>query len=148
MQFPLWKEESIPNIFDDDDDMDLLKDRNYETFLEYDNGDEKQSYQQQARQREEAEIAKFNFESYLVRQQIEEEEESRRNEFEEEKFTRPAHLAQADSDYDDDYDNTNSKKNRSLMSGKGKKRREALRNAFTVNVSYCRSEIETIQAMI
>jgi len=41
MQFPLWKEESIPNIFDDDDDMDLLKDRNYETFLEYDNGDEK-----------------------------------------------------------------------------------------------------------
>ena len=41
MQYPLWKEESIPDLFNDDDDLDLLKDRNYDTLLEYDNYDEK-----------------------------------------------------------------------------------------------------------
>lgn len=46
MQYPLWKEESIPDLFHDDDDIELLKDRNYETLLEYDTYDEKQSYQQ------------------------------------------------------------------------------------------------------
>ena len=77
MQYPLWKEESIPDLFNDDDDIELLKDRNYETLLEYDNLDEKQSYWQQARQREEAEIAKINFENFILRQQLEEEEEMR-----------------------------------------------------------------------
>lgn len=44
MQYPLWKEESIPDLINDDEDIDLLKERNYETLLEYDNFDEKQSY--------------------------------------------------------------------------------------------------------
>jgi hypothetical protein len=67
MQYPLWKEESIPDLINDEEDMELLKKRNYETLLEYDNYDEQQSYQQQARKKEEAEIAKFNFENYLIR---------------------------------------------------------------------------------
>ena len=40
MQYPLWKEESIPNLFDDEEDFDLLKERHYETLLEYDTVDE------------------------------------------------------------------------------------------------------------
>ena len=67
MQYPLWKEESIPDLFNDDDDIDLLRDRNYETLLEYDNETEPPSHHQKNRQREEAEISKFNFESYLIR---------------------------------------------------------------------------------
>lgn len=43
MQYPLWKEESIPDLINDDEDIELLKDRNYETLLEYDNIDEPQS---------------------------------------------------------------------------------------------------------
>ncbi len=46
MQYPLWKEESIPDLINDDDDIELLQKRNYETLLEYDNYDEQQSYQQ------------------------------------------------------------------------------------------------------
>ena len=53
--------------------------RNYDTLLDYDNDEEKLSYQQQTRQREEAEIAKINFENYLIRQQLEEEEQMRQN---------------------------------------------------------------------
>ena len=49
MQYPLWKEESIPDLINDDEDFDLLKERNYETLLEYDNIDEPQSHQQKAR---------------------------------------------------------------------------------------------------
>lgn len=36
MQYPLWKEESIPDLINHDEDFDLLKERNYETLLEYD----------------------------------------------------------------------------------------------------------------
>ena len=35
MQYPLWKEESIPDLINHDEDFDLLKERNYETLLEY-----------------------------------------------------------------------------------------------------------------
>jgi len=106
MHYPLWKEESIPDLINDDEDIELLKDRNYETLLEYDIIDEPQSNQQKARQREEAEIAKFNFENYLIRQQLEEEEEQMRNLIttggggEEMKSSRPA----ACLDYDDSDD--------------------------------------------
>ena len=44
MQYPLWKEESIPDLINDDEDFELLKERNYETLLEYDTLDEPQSY--------------------------------------------------------------------------------------------------------
>ena len=67
MQFPLWKEESIPDLINHDEDFDLLKERNYETLLEYNGSDEPLSYQQKTRQKEEAEIAKINFESFLLR---------------------------------------------------------------------------------
>ena len=107
MQYPLWKEESIPDLFNDDDDIDLLRDRNYE-LPEYDNETEPQSHQQKARQREEAEIAKFNFESYLIRQQIEEEEEQmRQTGGEEMKSSRPA----ACQDYDDSDDSDDGRAN-------------------------------------
>ena len=43
MQYPLWKEESIPDLINDDEDFELLKERNYETLLEYENIDEPQS---------------------------------------------------------------------------------------------------------
>ena len=44
MQYPLWKEESIPDLINDDEDFcELLKERNYETLLDYDNTDEPQS---------------------------------------------------------------------------------------------------------
>lgn len=40
MQYPIWKEESIPDMINDDEDFDLLKERNYETLLDYDPLDE------------------------------------------------------------------------------------------------------------
>jgi len=43
MQYPLWKEESIPDLINDDEDMELLEKRNYETLLD-DNIDEQLSY--------------------------------------------------------------------------------------------------------
>jgi len=98
MQYPLWKEESIPDLYHNDDDIELLKDRNYETLLEYDNLDEKQSYWQQARQREEAEIAKINYENFLIRQQLEEEEEMRRaSGIEESKASQPVGCDESDA---------------------------------------------------
>ena len=45
-QYPLWKEESIPDLINDDEDINLLADRNYETLLDYGGPDEPQSYQQ------------------------------------------------------------------------------------------------------
>ena len=66
--YPLWKDESVPDLINDDEDFsNLLAERNFETLLDYGSPDEPPSYQQQARQREEAEIAKFNFENYLIR---------------------------------------------------------------------------------
>ena len=80
MHYPLWKEERIPDLVNDDEDFsNLLAERNFETLLEYGNPDEPISQQQQARRREEAEIAKFNYENYLLRQaELEEEEERMR----------------------------------------------------------------------
>ena len=46
MQYPIWKEESIPDLINDDEDFLLLKERNYETLLDYDQIDEPQSLQQ------------------------------------------------------------------------------------------------------
>jgi len=43
MQYPLWKEESIPDLINDDEDMELLEKRNDENFLD-DNFDEQLSY--------------------------------------------------------------------------------------------------------
>ena len=98
MQYPIWKEEEIPDLINDDEDFALLKERNYETLLDYD-GDEPQSLQQQACIREEAAIANINFETFLIRQQLEEEEEKMQDYMEEMKSSRPAQYAdQYDSD--------------------------------------------------
>ena len=43
MQYPLWKEESIPDLINDDEDMELLEKRNDEMFLD-DNIDEQLSH--------------------------------------------------------------------------------------------------------
>ena len=45
MEFPLWKEESVPDLINDDEDINLLAERNYETLLDYDGCDEPMSYQ-------------------------------------------------------------------------------------------------------
>ena len=68
-----FKEEEVPQLVfsNEDEDFELLKQRNYETLLDYD-VPEPQTYWQQAREREEAEIAKINFENFLLRQQEEE----------------------------------------------------------------------------
>ena len=52
----------------------MLKARNYETLDDYELQQQQLTWEQQARQREEAEIANINFESFLIRQQLEEEE--------------------------------------------------------------------------
>ena len=43
MQYTLWKEESIPDLINDDEDMELLEKRNDEMFLD-DNIDEQLSH--------------------------------------------------------------------------------------------------------
>ena len=41
MHYPLWKEERIPDLVNDDEDFsNLLAERNFETLLEYGNPDE------------------------------------------------------------------------------------------------------------
>ena len=107
MHYPLWKEERIPDLVNDDEDFsNLLAERNFETLLEYGNPDEPMSQQQQARRREEAEIAKFNYENYLLRQaELEEEEERMRQEKEETKSS-----CQANRDDDGDSDNSGEEK--------------------------------------
>lgn len=126
--------------------------RNYDTLLDYDNDEEKLSYQQQTRQREEAEIAKINFENYLIRQQLEEEEQMRQNgEYEETK-----------TDYD--YGNEDERqsagtiqemgqtvaslgspdKRKSKSRARKRAGKEYLKNMFCVNTSYCRHETETL----
>ena len=44
MQYPLWQEESIPDLINDDEDFELLKERNYETLLDYNAGEQPLSY--------------------------------------------------------------------------------------------------------
>ena len=43
MEYPIWKEESIPDLINDDDDINLLADRGFETLLDYDESKEPQS---------------------------------------------------------------------------------------------------------
>ena len=76
MMYPLWKEEVIPDLIfgNEDEDFEMLKARNYETLDDYELQQQQLTWEQQARQREEAEIANINFESFLIRQQLEEEE--------------------------------------------------------------------------
>ena len=81
MQYPLWEEEAVPELIlgNEEEDFEILKERNYETLLDYEQLDLQKSRQQQARQKEEAEIAKINFENFIIRQQLEEEEEMENN---------------------------------------------------------------------
>ena len=76
MMYPLWKEAVIPDLIfgNEDEDFEMLKARNYETLDDYELQQQQLTWEQQARQREEAEIANINFESFLIRQQLEEEE--------------------------------------------------------------------------
>ena len=73
MEFPLWKEEAIPDLLCDEQDIELVANRDHDIVLEIEE-DDKLTYQQKTRLREEEEIAKINFETYLIRQQLEEEE--------------------------------------------------------------------------
>jgi hypothetical protein len=57
----------------DDEDFELLKERNYETLLDYDIPDTVPSYVKLARQREEEEMAKINFQNCWMRMKEEEE---------------------------------------------------------------------------
>ena len=77
MQYPLWKEEEIPDLISgfEDEDFELLKDRNYDILDDSELTENQMSYHQQARQKEEAAIAEINFENFLIRQQMEEEEQ-------------------------------------------------------------------------
>jgi len=50
-----------------------LEQRNYETLLDYDT-ERHETYWDQVRKKEEEEISKINFESFLIRQQEEEDE--------------------------------------------------------------------------
>ena len=85
MEFPLWKEEAIPDLLCDEQDIELVANRGQDIVIEFDD-DDKLTYQQKARLREEEEISKINFENYLIRQQLEEEEQMRQNgEYEESK---------------------------------------------------------------
>ena len=74
MEFPLWKEEAIPDLLCDEQDIELVANRDHDNLIEFNDDDDKMTYQQKARLREEEEIAKINFENYLIRQQLEEEE--------------------------------------------------------------------------
>jgi len=69
---PPTPQEHSPTAFvigDGIEDFEILKMRNYEILEDYDNGDI--DYAREQRLREEEEIAKFNFESFLQRQREE-----------------------------------------------------------------------------
>ena len=67
------KDDEDPTAFiigNPNQDFDLLARRNYETLLDYDEN-ETESYHLAQRRREEEEISKFNFETFLERQKEE-----------------------------------------------------------------------------
>jgi len=51
MQYPLWKEEEIPDLISgfEDEDFDMLKDRNYDILDEPELTHNQMSYHQQSR---------------------------------------------------------------------------------------------------
>ena len=54
MQYPLWKEEEIPDLISgfEDEDFELLKDRNYDILDDSELTENQMSYHQQARQKD------------------------------------------------------------------------------------------------
>ena len=151
MQYPLWKEESVPDLFaNEDEDFDMLKDRNYEILDDNEVQPQQLTYQQQARQKEEAEISKINFENFLIRQQMEEEEQMQQNGIEESKDGYRPRGFNSD-EVDDGRPDVNSVCSISpSKKSRGGKRvgKEYVKNVFSINTSYCRTEIELIQHVI
>ena len=45
MQFPLWKEESVPDLLCDEQDIELVASRDHEVLIDFDNDEERLSYQ-------------------------------------------------------------------------------------------------------
>ena len=70
---------------------------------------------------------------------------------EEMKSSRPADYLYDDSDDSDDRNTTSAAQQKRSGTGKGKRMargREYVKNAFTINTSYCRHEVETLQLII
>lgn len=144
-----FKEEFVPNLIfgSEDEDFDLLKQRNYETLLDYDTP-EPQSYWQQVRQKEEAEIAKINFESFLQRQEEEGEMGMTHGAggFYGQQTTEAKRKDSTDFDSEQIAQSAQGERPASISPSKRKRRpgKEYLKNVFSINTSYCRSEIELI----
>ena len=44
MQYPLWKEENVPDLLCDEEDIEIMKERCYEGLLDYDESEERLTY--------------------------------------------------------------------------------------------------------
>ena len=136
---PPTPQEHSPTAFvigDGIEDFEILKMRNYEILEDYDNGDI--DYAREQRLREEEEIAKFNFESFLQRQR-EELENMDNSEY----GNDDGYGSQSDGSNKEDTDAQRAARGGGSR-GVGKKRKKYMKECFALNTHYCRSELETI----